>query len=255
MISLHVNGVGFWSPGFRDATAWRSGVRDPGVRTPAAAVIPSALRRRVTTLALLAAEVAEQASVAAATDLATASFVLGSAYGEIGCAVEMMRCFGEREGMPSPMRFHNSVHNTPAAYLSIATGNCGFSTAVAAGPETTAAALVEAAALLADRGGDAIVVLLDEPVPDPFTRSPDVPIAAAALAVSAAPRAATLAHIEALRRGPAPAPSLAGGLALHPCAGAFALVDALSRRVSGGVALGPFDGEGWIAKVEAVSGS
>ncbi|HET9598487.1 MAG TPA: beta-ketoacyl synthase chain length factor [Anaeromyxobacteraceae bacterium] len=254
MISLHVNGIGFWSPGYGDVNAWRAAAPDPAVRAPAAALIPSALRRRVTTLTLLAAEVAAQASAGAAADLTTAAFVLGSAYGEIGCAVEMMRSFGESEGMPSPTRFHNSVHNTPAAYVSIATGNRGFSTAIAAGAETTAAALIEAATVLADRGGDAVVVLLDEPVPGPFTRSPGAPLAAAALALSAAPRAATLARVGALRRGRGLAPELAGGLASHPCAGAFALVDAISRRVSGPVALGPFEGEGWIAELEAGGG-
>jgi hypothetical protein len=252
MIPMYVGGVGFWSPGFRDAAAWVSGVADPAVRTAPAEILPPALRRRATGLTLLAAEVAGQAARAAGADVARAPLILGSAYGEIGTAVDMMRSFGEGEGMPSPTRFHNSVHNTPAAYVSIATGNRGFSTALAAGPETTAAALFEAAALLAECGGEALLVLLDEPIPPPFTPTRDYPLAAAAIHVSVALGAAPLARLAGVRSGPAHAPHLGGGLAAHPCAGAFALVAALSRRASGPVPIGPFQGEGWIAELEAV---
>ena len=170
MIALHVGGVGLWTPGFASAAAWASGTPDPAVTSPRSEILPAALRRRASPLTSMVASAAGEAAAQAGADLARLPFVLGSALGEIGIAVTMLNEYRVGEGLPSPTRFHNAVHNGPAAYVSIATANRGFSTALAAGPETPAAALLEAAALLAERGGDVMVVLADEPPRSPSPR-------------------------------------------------------------------------------------
>jgi hypothetical protein len=245
-----VNGLGLWAPGFRDLGAWLAGVPDAAVTVPAGDALPALLRRRATSLASMAADVAGQAARQAGADLSSVPLIVASAYGEIATAVEMMRSFRQDVGMPSPTRFHNSVHNTAAAYLSIAMANHGFSTTLAAGTATPAAALFEAEALLAERGGEVLVLLLDEPPPEPFTFSPTYPIAAAAIHLSAEAGPRVLATLAGLRRGNGQRPELPNGLAVHPCAGGFALVAAIARRVRGPVALGPFGEEGFVVDVE-----
>jgi hypothetical protein len=48
------------------------------------------------------------------------------------------------EKMVSPTLFHNSVHNTPAGYFSIATGIQTASVSLSAGDNTFSAGLIEA---------------------------------------------------------------------------------------------------------------
>jgi hypothetical protein len=197
----------------------------------------------------MAAAAAAQAAQQARVDLSRVPLVLGSALGEIVAAVEMMREFGGPTGLPSPTRFHNSVHNASVAYLSIASGNRGFNTAVAAGSATPVATLLEAMALLGECGGDALLVALDEPPPEPFVRGEPYPAAAVAICLSASPGPQALAAVSEPRRGPAPCAELPDGLAFHPCAGAFALLAAILSRRPATVGLGA-DGVGpWIADV------
>ncbi|HJW74426.1 MAG TPA: beta-ketoacyl synthase chain length factor [Thermoleophilia bacterium] len=251
MNGAYVSGLGMWTPGFRDVESWAADAPDAAITAPVADLLPVPLRRRVTPLTCMAADVATQAAREAGADLAATPIVLGSAYGEVATAVAMMSSFREAEGLPSPTRFHNSVHNTALAYLSIATGNRGFSTALAAGAATPAAALVEAWALLAERGGEVLLVFVDEPPPAPFAPANPYPAAAAALHLAFTPGPTTKALLSGLRRAAAaPCTPLVGGLHHHPCAGAFALVAAIARRARGAVSLGPFDAGGWEIHVE-----
>jgi hypothetical protein len=261
--TVHVSGVGFWSPGYRDTAAWITGAPDPSVQVAPAEILPTMLRRRASALARMAAEVASQAAREGAADLRLAPVVFGSVYGEIGAAVEMMREFRAVGGMPSPTRFHNSVHNSATGYLSIAAGNHGLATAIAAGAQTPAMALLEAMALLADGHGEAVVVLADEPIPHPFSPAVPYPPAAVAFRLSAAPLPATRSRLSGLRSSPLPVlPPPGGGIkgggslgamAAHPCAGAFALLVAVARSAAGAVALGATSGGAWVVDVEPVS--
>jgi hypothetical protein len=250
MTRLFAGGVGAWTPGFADVLApgaFAAGAPPgPATAAPRAELLPPALRRRATPLAQMVAAVAAQAAAQAGADLARTPLVLGSALGEIGLAVAMMGEFRQGEGLPSPTRFHNAVHNGPGAYVSIATGNRGFSTAVAAGPETAAAALLEAAALLAERGGEVIVALADEPPPPPFAPRRPFPPLAVALHLSATPGPATRAVLSGPSRAAGRAPALPAPFADHPCAGGLALARAVQAGAAGEVHLGPPGERGWV---------
>jgi hypothetical protein len=145
-----VLGVGLWMPGFPDAAAWLRGQATAG---EAAAVppqrLPPKLRRRTSLLIRMVAEVAAQAVEQAGVSPQSLPIVVGSAYGELGTTIEMLDEL-EADGRLSPMRFHNSVHNSAVGYLSIAHGNRRSSTSLAAGNETVAMVLLEALALLAE---------------------------------------------------------------------------------------------------------
>ena len=200
----------------------------------------------------MVAEAALAAATESGTDLARVSMVFGSAYGEMVAAVEMIGSFREDEGMPSPMRFHNSVHNAPVAYASMATGNQGLATALAAGDQTAGAALQEALGVLAERGGDVLVVLADEAIAAPLRARHAYAPGAVALVLSGAPSPRARARVGEPRRGTAPAVPMPAGFATHPCAGGFALVAAVVSGRRGPVLLGSAE-DGWVVDVEPVS--
>jgi hypothetical protein len=250
--ALYAGGVGLWTPGFASLDAWLAGVPDPAVVTPRAEILPPTLRRRATSLSHMVATAAAQAAAQAGADLSRIPLVLGSAIGE-NAALSMLEELATSEGMPSPTRFHNSVHNGPVAYVSIATGNRGFSTSIAGGKETVAAALLEAAALLAERGGEVLVLLADEPPAPPFQPARPFPPLAVALHLAAAPGPATLATLQGLRRKAAGEPRVRPPFGDHPGAGLLSLAAAVLAQRAGEVALGPAGARGFV--VDLVPGS
>ncbi|MEO5769251.1 MAG: beta-ketoacyl synthase chain length factor [Polyangia bacterium] len=198
-----VLGLGAWTPGFPDAASWRQAQPRAEVISPPPR-LPARLRRRASLLTRMVAEVAAQATEQAGVSLQGLPVVMGSAYGELMTTMEMLE---EMEtGQPlSPSRFHNSVHNTATGYLSMAADNQAPCTALAAGNDTVAMVLQEALALLADRGGDVLVVLADEQLPLEISSTSQPPLAAALLLRSSSAAASS----------PTPTPSgTATGMAL-----------------------------------------
>jgi hypothetical protein len=249
VIQAFVTGVGVWAPGIGDATAWLRGTRDNALKVAPAELLPAQLRRRASSLSRVVAEAVRAAAIHGATDVAGLPFVFGSVFGEIGAAVEMIRSFREGEGLPSPTRFHNSVHNTPAAYASIATGNRRFSTAVAAGPDTAAMALLEAMGVLHAGAPEVLVALADEELPTPLSAGTRYAAGAVALVLSRDAGAHARAALRGLRRGIAAASELPAGFGDHPCRGGFALAVAVLGSRAGTIALSAM-GDGWVVDVE-----
>jgi hypothetical protein len=261
MTPFFITSVGLWAPGYPSAEAWARRQADPSVRLPSGALLPPSLRRRASVLTRAGAEAYSQAATEAGADLGSVPTVWVSAWGEIVTTVEMLEEMAtDSEGLPSPTRFHNSVHNTAAGYVSIATGNRSFSTSLAGGYRSVAVGFIEAAALFFERGGDAILVALDEPPPPPFA-------AAAGVRSSGEDSAgySTLAvafHLTADRRTSSKARiGLATGsadlrvpepFAAHPCGAALLVVDAVRSRRSQQVPLSSTGTDDWIAQIEVL---
>lgn len=246
---VHVSGMGVWAPGFPNARAWASGVPAPGATEPPAARLAAALRRRASALTRMVAEVAAQAVDQCGADLSGVPLVLGSALGEIVSATEIISSFREEGGLPSPTKFHNSVHNTAVGYLSIAAGNRRGATAVAAGPATAAMALLEAAMRLAEDGGAALLLLADEALPEPLRGWGAYQSGAVAFLLTAERTVHTRARLERLRRAPADSPNVPPEWREHPCAGGLALAAAIEAGSSGSLGLGSTGEDGWVVDV------
>ncbi len=149
---LRVLGIGFWAPGVPDwqaAQPFLSGtvpwpeLAAPG--RPSTNLMPPNERRRAPDSVLLALTVAEQACTAARLQPAALTSVFVSKFGDLAINDYMCTILREDPAAMSPTKFHNSVHNAPSGYWSIATGAQVPATSIAASDFSVAAGLLEAA--------------------------------------------------------------------------------------------------------------
>jgi hypothetical protein len=112
------------------------------------------------------AHVAEVAVAQSGLSISKLPMIVGSAFGEMDITRKLLEMCFDGAGELSPARFQLSVHNASVGQLSIAVQNPMFSSAIAAGFNTVAMTFVEAQAWLNTHGGDLLVLLGDEALPD-----------------------------------------------------------------------------------------
>jgi len=164
-LHVHVEGVGAWSAAFGDFAALRSqllgiDVPPPPARPPAAS-LPANERRRAPESVLLAVEVAGQAVAMSGLTASDLLCVFSSAYGDQLISDYMCATLATAPTELSPTRFHNSVHNAPAGYWTIATGCRAASSAISAGRASFGAGLLEAATLCVTEQRPVLLVCSD----------------------------------------------------------------------------------------------
>ncbi|HEY4145719.1 beta-ketoacyl synthase chain length factor [Pinirhizobacter sp.] len=149
-LEVFIQGVGLWAPAvatWADFKPWLDGAQpdaEPG--KPRADVLPANERRRAPDSVLLAAAVAGQAVSASGLDPANLASVFSSAHGDQAITDYMCATLAQSPAGLSPTRFHNSVHNAPAGYWTIATVCHAACSAISAGDASFGAGLLEAAA-------------------------------------------------------------------------------------------------------------
>jgi hypothetical protein len=166
--SLAVTGLALWTPGYGSIGAWARGEHDASVVDCSCAWVPARLLRGASRFTRMLGEAADQATRDAGGDPKTIATVYGSDYGEIETMVVLLDTIFRGDGQLSPMRFKNSVHNAASGLASIGQGNQSFSTALAAGTRTFEASMLEAMALLDERGGAVVVSIADDVLPEPL---------------------------------------------------------------------------------------
>jgi hypothetical protein len=143
-IALRGPGLDGWVAG-RECLNGMSDWRPTATGVPATSLLKPNERRRLTPTLKLALALAEEAT----TDLepearAMLPSVFASTLGDSDITDSICDAL-TREGRPiSPTHFHNSVHNAPAGYWAMATGNRAASTSIAAGEWTAGAGFLEA---------------------------------------------------------------------------------------------------------------
>ncbi|AEF98782.1 beta-ketoacyl synthase chain length factor [Methylomonas methanica] len=128
--------------------------------------IPAMLRRRSSQATQIAFSAATLACAQAGCSPASLPAVFASVAGEIQTTDQLCVELCKADAMLSPAAFHNSVQNTVAGYWSIAQQCTQAATALAAGYDTFAMALLEAWCQLACHGGELLLVCYDERWPD-----------------------------------------------------------------------------------------
>lgn len=160
-----------WTPGRETRPAWRAWARGMGsdVAGESAAAMPTVpmmLRRRATPIGQKV-----MAAALACRDAGSARYVVASRHGEYDRTVGIFSSLAAREA-PSPAEFSMSVHNGLAGLLSIHTGNKQGHVAVAAGEDSFAYGLIEAALCLTEEPETPVLLLYyDAPLPagyEPF---------------------------------------------------------------------------------------
>jgi hypothetical protein len=172
-------------------------------------------------------------------------FASSSADGDT-CHAICERLAGE-DRLISPTRFHNSVHNAPAGYWSIATHDMHPSTSLCAYDGSFAAGLLEACGLVHERGEPVLLIAYDAPYPEPLRAKRPVPDAFGAGIVLAPVRGAqSLAGLAVALSAEAPQrlaePSLEAVRATIPTARCLPALALVARRQAGTAVLEYLDG-------------
>ena len=165
-----VAGMALWAPGYEDLAAYLADTHDPAHDMPACAIADSRAKRGTSRFARMLGEVATRACAEAGGDLSRVATVYSSAWGEIDIMVALLAQIAEGEQGLSPLRFKHSVHNAASGLVSIASGNRGFSTAMAAGRRSFEMGLLEAYGLLAADEPEVLFCVADDRLPEPLNR-------------------------------------------------------------------------------------
>ena len=166
-LDMTVAGIGFWAPGWPDWSSARDSLlngaapRSDAPLRPTPVVLAAAERRRAPAPVLLACEVAVQASAASGLDPAGLRSVFASSYGDLAITDYMCSTLATAPQELSPVRFHNSVHNAPSGYWTIAAGCHAASTALSGWQASFGAALLEAAIQLQTEQEPVLLVAYD----------------------------------------------------------------------------------------------
>jgi hypothetical protein len=133
---------------------------------PAPALLPATERRRASASVRWALAVAQQALAGHEPEAIATVFV--SCAGDGLTTHQICEALASPQGVVSPTRFHNSVHNAPAGYWSIATRSQAPSTSLCGFEGSFAMGLVEAAAQAAIERRSVLLVACDLPFPEPM---------------------------------------------------------------------------------------
>ena len=169
-----VEAVGVLAPGLagwqqaRAILAGETAYRFEKFAAPKLDILPPVERRRTGLPIKLAIAVGQDALLQAGQTAASLATVFASSDSDGEVIDEICKTLAGAERQISPTRFHNSVHNAPAGYWSIATGSHAPSTSLCALDWSVAAGLVEAASqIVADRE-DVLLIASDVPYPEPL---------------------------------------------------------------------------------------
>jgi len=177
-LQCHVLSIGLLGPGLPDWNAAQSilggeqNYQRVDFEIPAVTWLPPTERRRVgkmVRLALSAGSAAVQAAAIDARQLATV-FTSSSGDGDNCDAIFTTLAHPEKnERFISPTRFHNSVHNAPAGYWSIANQCTLPSTSLCAYDASFAAGLMEACSQASWTGEPVLLISSDVMYPYPLS--------------------------------------------------------------------------------------
>jgi hypothetical protein len=174
MITVYLSAIGVAAPGLHD---WHNAAQvlrgalaysaEP-LKLTAPELLPATERRRSSDSVRLALRVAEQALPAEAARELQPLAIFSSAYGDPTVTHKLCEMLSETPPAASPTLFHNSVHNAPAGYWSIATANQHPTNSIAAGSYSCAAGLLMACAQCIAERRQVLLINYDLPYPEPL---------------------------------------------------------------------------------------
>ncbi len=261
-LAARIDGVGVVGPGFGSWCEARALLAADGAYAPQATVLPlpealpATERRRAGKSVKLALAVGLEAARAAGRDPAELATVFASSGGDGDNCHAICAALASDDRLISPTRFHNSVHNAPAGYWSIATGATHAADCVAAFDASFGAGLLEALTRLAtDPARAVLLIAYDAPYPEPLHATRPVPDAFAVALVLAAPANGSggLLRVDLAQGVPSTLedPALESLRASIPAARALPLLRLLAREGAGTAVIEYLEGCALRAQVVA----
>lgn len=172
---VYVDGVGLIGPGLPNwahaievLTHAAAYVHAPA-SVPSPAALPAAERRRTGASVKLALAVGQEAAQAAGRDPALLSAVFTASGGDGDNCHAICEMLAGDDRYISPTRFHNSVHNAPAGYWSIAARAMEASNVLCAHDGSFAAGLLESACQVVVDECDSLLIAYDTAYPFPLS--------------------------------------------------------------------------------------
>jgi hypothetical protein len=172
MIEVGLAGQAVIGPGLADWNAARDVLRGAApyvggpATEPAPGLLPPTERRRASAAVRWALAAAQQAH--AGHDAEAVATVFVSCGGDGAITHQICEALASAPSAVSPTRFHNSVHNAPAGYWSIATHSHAASTSLSGFEGSFAIGLLEAATQAVVERCRVLLVAYDLPYPEPM---------------------------------------------------------------------------------------
>jgi hypothetical protein len=247
-LSAFIEGVGVLGPGLDN---WPQAIEILSRKTPYApkptalpspAGLPAAERRRTGPVVKLALAVGHEAAGASGRDPSKLATVFAASGGDGQNYHAICETLAGDDRQLSPTRFHNSVHNAPAGYWSIATRSMAASNVICAFDGSFAAGLLESVCQVSVDDNANLLIVYDTDYPEPLRHvRPIIDAFGVAFVLTPRPAAHALARID-VRLTDAPATILAApGLEQlrlgNPAARALPLLEALAQKRSSSVVL------------------
>jgi hypothetical protein len=216
--------------------------------------IPALLRRRTSQATQMAFSAAVTACEQAGRTPSSLPSIFASVAGEIQTTDSLCRELVKADGVVSPNAFHNSVQNTAPGYWSIAQQCTQAASALAAGHDTFAMALLEAWCQLACHGGELLLVCYDERWPEYLAPDQGNPAFACAMVLAAGSMNGSIANLGSPKIGTAASPPEWKSLTTSmPVLAVIPLLSlATKRQYSGIIALSPAS-HGWQVAVSPLT--
>ncbi len=171
---VFVDGIGLYGPGLsgwaqaREVLSRQRPFEPAPLDLPPAEVLPPAERRRVGLAVKLSMAAGIEAVRAAGADAAQLATVFSSSGSDCDNCHHILETLASSDRAVSPTRFHNSVHNAPSGYWSIATACTAPSTSLSAFDASFAAGILEAATQALASGKPCMLLAFDTAYPQPL---------------------------------------------------------------------------------------
>lgn len=249
MTAVFVEAVAVRAPGLNGWAASRNVLAgiDAYAETPLelpASPLPPAERRRTVQTVKLALALGVEVFAAAPREPADTATVFASSGGDGETIHQILAALASDARDVSPTRFHNSVHNAPAGYWSIATRSHAPSTSIGCYDASFAAGLLEAAVQAAVEDRAVALIAYDVSYPEPLhSVRPLTPLFGTALVLAPSRTPQAMARLEIAPRPRAGELSSMVPLPLEnlrratPAARALPLLAALARSAAETVTL------------------
>ena len=243
-----IEGIGLIGPGLSDwvqATVVLRGECDylpARCALPLPPALPPAERRRTGAAVRVAIAAATAATEAAGRPASTLATVFSASGGDGDNCHAICEVLASSERFISPTRFHNSVHNAPAGYWSIAAQAMVASTSMAAYDGSFAAGLLEAIVQVQASHEPRLLIAYDTAYPEPlFSKRPIPDAFAVALVLVPERTERSFASVNVAFGSGAPDrcvhPALEALRAGNPAARSLPLLAALAQQRTGRLVL------------------